>query len=352
MQKQNNLYANNFQDFKNLCETYSQSEIHAKEFYKRFFKLKKNKSMQFSVEFNQFIEKHVTLDLPRIHTISKADDHTIKFLLELIDGELIETVLIPFNKKYSICLSTQVGCGMNCSFCFTGKMGLKRNLLAEEIIGQYMVGFNYLRENIHPLSPEPNIVFMGQGEPLHNFENVKKAISIFLDKDGLSLSNKKITLSTAGYLPGLEKFQELYSVNLAISLHSAKNEIRNELIPINQKYSLEKIMNVLEHIPLQKKQFINFEYLLIKDLNDSEADAELLAELIGAKKIIVNLIPFNPIPGSNYQRPEKKTVEDFKKTLVNNKIHTMIRTTKGEEILAACGQLNSKHASKEAQLKK
>jgi len=339
-----NLFSLTFEDFKSLCDEKFINPIHALEFYKRHYKLKKNKSLQFSNEFIHFINKHISQDLPKIHTINKSDDQTVKFLLKLNDDEYIETVLIPFNKKYTICLSTQVGCAMNCSFCFTGKMGLKRNLNTEEIIGQYMVGFQYLKENIHPLSPEPNIVFMGQGEPLHNFEMVKKAISIFLDKNGLSLSQKKITLSTAGYLPGLLRFHELNSVNLALSLHSVKDKLRNELIPINQKYSLQEVLNVLKTIPLLKKQFINIEYLLIKDLNDSDEDAKLLAEKIHSLKAIVNLIPYNPIPNLGYEKPSIDRVENFKKVLVKEHIPTMIRTTKGDEILAACGQLNSRYA--------
>jgi 23S rRNA (adenine2503-C2)-methyltransferase len=231
---------------------------------------------------------------------------------------------------------------MNCSFCFTGTQGLKRNLKAEEIIMQYLIAYKYALEKSTVPLPTPNIVFMGQGEPFHNFDEVKKAIQIFQEKKGLHLGPRQLTISSAGYLPGIKRMSELQNINLAISFHSAKNEIRNELIPLNKKYPIEELISTLENITLMKRQYITFEYLLIDELNNSEEDAKLLAEQLKSLPAIVNIIPFNPFPGSKYKRPNSQQVENFKNSLVAHKVRTMIRTTKGDEILAACGQLNTK----------
>lgn len=285
----------------------------------------------------------MSFGLPKISHIQKATDLTVKFLFELEDGSKVETVLIPFNRKYSVCLSTQVGCAMKCSFCFTGMQGLKRNLKVHEIIGQLMMVHKWLGEN----RPGPdarilNVVFMGQGEPLHNFDAVKKACDILIAQEGASMAAQRITVSTSGYLPGLMRWKdEMPGVNLALSLHSPFDEIRNELIPINQRYPLKEVLKFIDDIPLHRKQFITYEYLLIKNLNDSEEDAKALAELLKDKRAIINLIPFNPVPGSHYQRPELSTVRAFEEVLVSFKIPTMVRVTKGDDILAACGQLNT-----------
>jgi 23S rRNA (adenine2503-C2)-methyltransferase len=187
-----------------------------------------------------------------------------------------------------------------------------------------------------------NIVYMGQGEPLHNFDAVKKATEIFLDNHGASIGAQRITISTAGYLPGLKRLQEeMPNVNIALSLHSAHDEIRNILIPINQRFPLEEIIKYLDLLPMRKKQFVTYEYLLIKNLNDSIEDAKAVGNLLQEKKAIINLIPFNPFPGSKYERPTEESVKLFKRALEEYRIPTMIRSTKGDDILAACGQLKT-----------
>lgn len=286
--------------------------------------------------------------LPKIKTAHQSQDQTIKLLIEFSDGKSVETVLIPFHHKHTICLSTQVGCAMNCSFCYTGTQGLTRNLAPHEIIGLYLVTYKYFEEVTGKKQVKPNIVYMGQGEPLHNFDNVKKATEIFLETYGIELGPRNITLSTAGYLPGLEKFTEFPRINIALSLHSAIDEKRNALIPLNQKYPLTTILTALSKLPRLKRQYIMCEYLLIKDFNDSFADAEVLIETIKDLPVIINLIPFNPFPGSVYQRPEKSRVDEFKSWLEVKKIPAMIRTTKGDEILAACGQLYVDELNKKA----
>jgi 23S rRNA (adenine2503-C2)-methyltransferase len=260
----------------------------------------------------------------------------------LYDRHKVETVLIPFNQKYTICLSSQVGCAMNCSFCFTGKQGLKRNLATHEMIGQFLQAWHWLAANRPGEERILNIVFMGQGEPLHNFDAVKKACEIFLSQYGFSIGMQKITISTAGYIPGLARWSsEIPGVNLALSLHSPVEAKRNELIPLNKKYPLTEILAYIDQIPLNKKQFITYEYLLVKDFNDAEEDAHRLGALLQGKRAYINLIPFNSFPGADYASPEMATVEQFKAVLDSFNIPTLIRTAKGDDVLAACGQLNS-----------
>lgn len=233
---------------------------------------------------------------------------------------------------------------MNCSFCFTGTQGLKRNLKTEEIVGQFIVAGRWLNEFRPNGNLLKNIVFMGQGEPLHNFDAVKSACEIFLDQHGTSLGVQKITISTAGYLPGLQRWNdEMPGVNIALSLHSPFAEKRNELIPINRRYPLEEVLVYINQIPLKRKQYIIYEYLLIKNFTDTEKDAHATAQLLQGKQAIINLIPFNPFPGSNFERPEEIRVESFQKILESYKLPALIRGTKGDDILAACGQLNTKH---------
>ncbi len=299
-----------------------------------------------SKKAQSYLEENYSLDLPSIHTVHQSEDRTVKFLVEFKDSKKVEAVLIPFMNKYTLCLSTQVGCAMNCSFCFTGTQGLTRHLETSEIIAQYLLAWNWLNENRpHEKKSRPlkNIVFMGQGEPLHNFDSVKKSCEILLDQHGASLGAQKITVSTAGYLPGLKRWnEEMPGVNLALSLHSVVDEKRNKLIPINQKFSLKEVMDYIKTIPLARKQYIIFEYLLIKDFNDSVEDAILCAEYLKEVQAIVNIIPFNPFPGAIYEKPSTEAVINFQKKIEEYKIPALIRTTMGEDILAACGQLNTK----------
>ncbi len=296
-----------------------------------------------SKENIKFIAENLDFCLPKISKVLEAQDRTVKFLFELADGNKVETVLIPFNEKYSICLSSQVGCAMNCAFCYTGTQGLTRNLKTSEIVGQFMMAYQWLRENRPTEQRVLNIVFMGQGEPLHNFDPVKKACEIFLSSHGTSLGHQKISISTSGYIPGLKRWaDEIPGVNLALSLHSPFTAIRNELIPINKKFPLEEVLSYIDTVPLRKKQFVTYEYLVIKDFNDSAKDAHATANLLKDKRAFVNLIPFNPFPGTEYQRPELEVVMNFKSILDTYQIPTLVRGTKGDDVLAACGQLNSK----------
>jgi 23S rRNA (adenine2503-C2)-methyltransferase len=300
-----------------------------------------NAFTQLSPSLREHLKNEYCFDLPRIVGKQIATDETIKFLIQFHDGLSVEAVCLPFYKKFTVCLSSQVGCAMNCSFCHTATQGLKRNLTATEIVGQFLVVQRYIKEELKSKKALTNIVFMGQGEPLHNFDNLKKAIGILTEPYGIGLSLQNITVSTSGYLPGLTRLAELGGINLALSLHATKEEVRNQLIPINRRYPLDEVIKQIDQINLKRKQKVEYEYLLIKDLNDSFDDAMELANLLKNRPALVNIIPFNEFPGSRYKRPSQNSIDQFKQWLVCEKIRVMVRQTKGDEILAACGQLKS-----------
>lgn len=292
----------------------------------------------------EFLAKNLSFDLPEIDLVQKSSsDRTVKFLLKLSDGRKIETVLIPSNKRYGICLSSQVGCAMKCSFCHTGLQGLERHLHTHEIVGQFLAAKRWL-DSERPLDNDiATIVFMGQGEPLHNFDAVKESCEIFLSQHGLSLAAEKITISTAGFLPGLKRWkEEMPDVNIALSLHAIDKVKRDKLIPINAKYPVEEVLAIVNSLPKQKKRFVVYEYLLARGFNDSKLDAEKLGQALQGKRAFVNLIPFNPFPGAEYERPTQTEIEAFKAELEKFGVTSLVRFTKGDDILAACGQLNSK----------
>lgn len=339
------FYQYNFEELKALLENHGLSSSGASLLFNWHYKQRQTETCtkNLAQSTQQFLRDNLVFTLPKIVDIHLSSDSTVKFLMEMGDGQRVETVLIPFQNKYTICLSTQIGCAMKCSFCFTGTQGLKRHLMTEEMTGQFIMADRWLRQNRPDDHLLKNIVFMGQGEPLHNFDAVKKACEIFLDQHGTSIGIQKITVSTAGYLPGLERWNtEMPLVNIALSFHSPFTEKRNKLIPINQRYALEDVLCYLKDIPLQRKQYIIYEYLLIKDFNDGEADAHATGEMLKDQRAIINLIPFNPFPGSEYERPTLEAVERFQKILESYKLPALIRGTKGDDILAACGQLNTK----------
>jgi 23S rRNA (adenine2503-C2)-methyltransferase len=291
-----------------------------------------------SSEYIEKLKSSFDFSLPLAVDQQESEDGTVKFQIRFQDGMKVETVLIPFHKRRTICLSTQVGCSMNCSFCYTGTQGLKRNLSAGEIVGQYLVAQKWLRQR-EPNSPNPSIVFMGQGEPLHNADEVLKAIRVLNDPQLVGIGLRQMTLSTVGYLPGFGSVSNYPKINFALSLHSPFQEERVKLIPLSARFPLSDVMHALDRIPLLPKQFITYEYLLISNLNMTDEHVKGLFELLGNRKAILNLIPFNPFPGSEYKRPSLQEIEIFKNKLVEKKLRVMVRTTKGDDILAACGQL-------------
>lgn len=333
--------------FNELVELIAQNTLNAKVprvLYNWHYKQKKQEpcTHNISKDAMAFMSREFDFSLPVIDKVFESEDGTVKFLFKLHDQNRIETVLIPFHNKYSLCVSSQVGCAMNCSFCYTGTQGLKRHLETFEIVGQFLEAWRWLEIHRPCEVRILNIVFMGQGEPLHNFDAVKKSCEIFLSQYGTSLGTQKITISTSGYLPGLKRWSdEIPGVNLALSLHSPFEIKRNELIPINKKYPLSEILQYIDEIPLNKKQFVIYEYLLIDGFNDDQDDAHQVGNLLQGKPAYINLIPFNPFPGSHYQRPTLDKVVRFKEVLDSYKIPTLIRGTKGDDVLAACGQLNT-----------
>jgi 23S rRNA (adenine2503-C2)-methyltransferase len=339
------FYQYSYKDLQNECNTHKLPAATARLLFNWYYKKGQLGPCSFfhlSQKAKDFVSDTLSFSRPLISSVQESTDKTVKFLFKLNDGRTVETVLIPFQNKYTVCLSSQVGCAMNCAFCFTGKQGFTRHLLTEEIVGQFLEVQLWLKKNRPDDMRILNIVFMGQGEPLHNFDAVKTSSEIFISQYGLSLADHKITVSTSGYLPGLERWKnEMPDVNIALSLHSPFTEKRNTIIPINRKFPLEKVLDFVNKIPSGKKRFVTYEYLLLKNFNDSDIDAHATGKLLQGKKAYVNLIPFNPFPGSEYERPDAKGVSQFKKILDEYNIPTTIRTTKGDQILAACGQLNT-----------
>lgn len=339
------FYQMKFEELRGLCEQQGLPPISADLLFNWHFKKNRREACShhnLSPKAATYFNENVDFSLPRIKTVHLSEDKTVKFLFELADGNSVETVLIPFNRKYTVCLSSQVGCAMNCSFCFTGKQGFTRHLHTEEIIGQFLEAQRWLTDNRPDDNRILNIVYMGQGEPLHNFDAVKKSAEIFLSQRGVSIAPHKITVSTSGYIPGLQRWRaEMPNVNIALSLHSPIPETRSKLIPINRRFPLAEVLALLDQIPHDPKRFVTYEYLLIDGVNDSDVDAEQTGRLLKGRKAFINLIPFNKFPGSPYERPSLERVHKFKSILDQFEIPTLIRTTKGDRILAACGQLNT-----------
>jgi 23S rRNA (adenine2503-C2)-methyltransferase len=273
---------------------------------------------------------------PTIETRQVSADGTTKFLLRLADGRHIEAVYIPDTPAQTFCVSTQVGCAMNCAFCLTGKMGLVRNLTPGEIATQVRL----IAHETRLANTAFNVVLMGMGEPLHNYDATMKAIRILTDAKGLAMHPKRITLSTVGVLPGLEKLaNEPLMPNLAVSLHATTNEQRDRLVPVNRKYTLEDLIDACRRFPLAKRRRIMFEYVLLAGVNDTPEDAHRLARLLGGIKAKVNLLPLNEAPGIAFTRPADDRVNAFAQILVDHGLVVTVRRSRGRDIRAACGQL-------------
>ncbi len=287
---------------------------------------------------HQLLSDNFKISLPQIIQSSQSIDGTIKFAIRLYDNHIIESVLIFDEDRTTLCLSTQVGCRMGCKFCFTAKMGFKRNLEVSEIVDQILAAKFLLNNGCFKIT---NLVFMGMGEPLDNFENLKKALSVIMNEYGFNFSYRKITVSSCGITDKITEFGENFKINLAISLHSPFKEERDTIMPINKKYNLEELINVCRRYPLLNRQRITFEYLMIKNFNDKIKDAKELVKLLSPLKSKVNLIQFNCFPSSEYQTSDYETIIKFQDYLSSKKISTTLRKSKGQDILAACGQLSS-----------
>lgn len=273
--------------------------------------------------------------IPEVRT---SADSTKKFMTALDDGAAIESVIIPEARRLTLCVSSQAGCALGCGFCMTGKAGSSRNLRLSELAGQVFSAREILGEE----RTLTNVVIMGMGEPLLNYDNVLRFLGVLTDPRGFGFSHNKVTLSTAGVVPGIKRLGRDSNVNLAVSLNATTDTVRNRIMPINKKYPIRVLMAALKEYPLGGKKHITFEYVLIKGVNDSDEDARRLVKLLKGIKSKINLIPFNPFPGVGFEPPDKERLASFYKILQGSKQNVVIRASKGAEIQAACGQLRGK----------
>ncbi|MBO9429141.1 23S rRNA (adenine(2503)-C(2))-methyltransferase RlmN [Sulfitobacter sp. R18_1] len=295
----------------------------------------------------QLAEKFV-IEVPEVVTRAVSEDGTRKYLVRIAGGHEVEVVYIPEEGRGTLCVSSQVGCTLTCSFCHTGTQKLVRNLTAGEIIGQVMVARDDLSEWPESGAPKnetrllSNIVLMGMGEPLYNFENVRDAMKIAMDPEGIQLSRRRITLSTSGVVPEIHRTAAEIGCQLAVSFHATTDEVRNKLVPINKRWNIEALLEALKAYPkVSNSERITFEYVMLKDVNDSDEDAHRLVKLIEGIPAKINLIPFNEWPGSPYERSSNNRIRAFANIIYQAGYASPIRTPRGEDIMAACGQLKS-----------
>ena len=273
-----------------------------------------------------------------IKKILSSSDNTRKYIFALADKNFIESVLIPNKKRITLCISTQVGCARGCRFCLTGKKGFKRNLTSAEILIQILE----VKRDLEKSNELTNLVIMGMGEPLDNFENVKKAVEIMIDRGGFDFSSRRITLSTCGVIPGIKKLMESgLNISIAVSLNAPNDAKRRKLMPVNRFFPLKELMEAIRTYPLQKKSMITFEYILIKDFNDSIEDAKELVRILKGIKAKINLLNFNIFPDSEFLPSPPERVLEFQSFLKSKKITVNLRKSRGTDILAACGQLGN-----------
>jgi 23S rRNA (adenine2503-C2)-methyltransferase len=294
------------------------------------------------------LAEHFVIEVPEVVSKQVSLDGTRKYLMRIAGGHEVETVYIPEEDRGTLCISSQVGCTLTCSFCHTGTQKLVRNLTTAEIIGQVLVARDDLGEWPEPGAPKnetrllSNIVLMGMGEPLYNFDNVRDAMKIAMDPEGISLSRRRITLSTSGVVPEIAKTAQEIGCQLAISFHATTDEVRDRLVPINKKWNITELLDALRTYPkVSNSERITFEYVMLKDVNDTDADARRLVKLIKGIPAKINLIPFNEWPGSPYERSDWSRIEAFADIIYKAGYASPIRTPRGEDIMAACGQLKS-----------
>ena len=305
-----------------------------------------------SKDFRSEFKNKYNLDRPKISKNEVSSDGTQKWLIRFPDKSEIETVFIPDDSRGTLCVSSQVGCTLNCTFCYTGTQRLVRNLTSQEIVNQLLIAKDSLKEWNKPQRDITNIVMMGMGEPLYNFENVRDGINVFSDDAGLSISKRRITLSTSGIVPRIQDAGNEIGSMLAISLHATNNDLRDELVPINKKYPIENLLDACRNYPrVKNSKRITFEYVMLKGINDSDAEARDLIKLISGIPSKINLIPFNPWPGSKYECSEWDQIEKFSDIINRGGYASPIRIPRGRDISAACGQLKSDTKKEKASIK-
>ena len=306
------------------------------------------------------LTKAFVVSRPNIEKKERSNDGTIKYLFCLDDNSKIETVFIPEETRSTLCISSQVGCTLSCSFCHTGTQKLVRNLSSQEIIGQVIAVYDDLdlwkkmkkdRGISSYFEVITNIVFMGMGEPLLNYEEVKKACNILMDNKGLDFSRRRITLSTAGIVPKIKMAHEEIGCMIAVSLHATENKTRDILVPVNKKWNIEKLLGSLrDDVELRNSERITFEYVMLDGVNDTEEDARRLVKLLQGLPSKINLIPFNSWTGSNYKRSSSDRIKAFRDIIIKSRIPSPVRTPRGEDIMAACGQLKSNSIKEKASI--
>ncbi len=301
-----------------------------------------------SLSLRSSLRADTELALPVIESENISRDGTIKWLLRVDDGNAIETVYIPEKSRGTLCISSQVGCALDCTFCATARQGFNRNLTAAEIIGQVWIADQRLRAMGKSKHAITNVVFMGMGEPLLNFNNVVSVIDILLDDFAYGLGKRKVTVSTSGVVPKIDTLSQTVDVSLAISLHAPNNELRNELVPLNRKFPIEELLAACKRYLSQKhrRESITFEYVMLDKVNDSIDHAKQLCALLTNVRAKVNLIPFNPFANSGYRRSSQQAIDQFSEVLMQGGLTVITRRPRGEDIAAACGQLAGKVVDK------
>jgi 23S rRNA (adenine2503-C2)-methyltransferase len=285
--------------------------------------------------FRARLKELYCIGVQHIPEVQTSADSTKKFMAALDDGAAVESVIIPEGRRLTLCVSSQAGCALGCGFCMTGKAGLVRNLKLSELAGQVFSA----RELLGPDRALTNVVVMGMGEPLLNYDNVVRFLGVLTDPRAFGFSHNKVTLSTAGVVPGIKRLGRDSNVNLAVSLNATTDAVRSRIMPINKKYPIRELMAALKGYPLSGKKHITFEYVLMKGVNDSDEDARRLIKLLKGIRSKINLIPLNPFPGVGFEPPDKERLASFYKILQRSKQNVVIRASKGAEIQAACGQL-------------
>jgi 23S rRNA (adenine2503-C2)-methyltransferase len=343
-----NLLGLDLSELQNLCTELGEKPFRAKQLWVWIYDrgaIDFDQMTNLSKAFREKLKSSCSLKRTDISKELISFDETRKWLLKLEDKNEIETVYIPEKSRATLCISSQVGCTLTCKFCHTGTQTLVRNLTAGEILAQFIHAKDALGD--WPSSNEEgrkltNIVMMGMGEPLYNYENVSKALKIMMDTKGLGLSKRRITLSTSGVVPIMKRCGDELGVNLAVSLHAVNNELRNHIVPLNKKYPLKELLQACRDYPaLTNRTRITFEYVMLKDVNDSEADARELVRIIKGIPSKINLIPFNPWPNAPFECSDEKQIRKFAQIVEKAGYQSPVRTPRGQDIFAACGQLKS-----------
>ncbi|MEE8185468.1 MAG: 23S rRNA (adenine(2503)-C(2))-methyltransferase RlmN [Thermodesulfobacteriota bacterium] len=332
-----------YRELKDLVASFAEKPYRASQLYLWLFNQRAvsfDEMTDIPKGFRQRLKERFYISHPKIAAIEVSRDGATKLLLELDDKNYIESVIIPEEKRTALCISSQVGCPLACKFCMTGSKGFIRNLRLSEIINQVFAAERHIQ--LQSNRKITNLVLMGMGEPLLNLEEVTKFLNIAADQSGLAFAPRKITVSTAGIAPGIERLSSGAMFNLAISLNATTDEVRSRLMPINKRYPLKVVLDACRRYQRSRKRAITFEYVLIKDINDSLEDAHRLITMLKGIECKINLIPFNTFPGTSFNKPERGVILEFQKVLLNGGYAVFIRESRGDDISAACGQLRGK----------